>query len=241
MQVEAGSADGEPRRIRANPASALFNELTAIFEKTGGVVGEMMRVLSPLAHQIYFAVLYGSAAKQSDRATSDIDVLIVTDELTLEQVFAATERAEKHLARTVSPTLYAAAEFHRRRKAKHPFLTKVLGGKTSSCSEAKMPSPLDNLAAVGQLKVEPPVQQEIDGLLRSGAVRIADAEKDGNRVSRVASLSRTTRRTRSPWPPFDIAAIAQTIATSCFRCCLTLSDRPTRSGGCSIQPTRSGT
>jgi predicted nucleotidyltransferase len=129
--VDSGLAvlDGEPRRIRANPASALFNELTAIFEKTGGVVGEITRVLSPLAHQIYFAVLYGSVAKQSDRATSDIDVLIVTDELTLEEVFVATERAEKHLARTVSPTLYTAAEFHRRRKAKHPFLTKVLGGK----------------------------------------------------------------------------------------------------------------
>ena len=121
--------DGEPRRIRAVPSSALFNELTAIFEKTGGVMGELRRVLSPLANEIYFAVLYGSIAKQSDRATSDVDILIVTEDLTLEDVFAATERAEKRLGRTVSPTLYTAAEFHRRRKAKHPFLTKVLGGK----------------------------------------------------------------------------------------------------------------
>lgn len=43
-----------------------------------------------------------------------------------------------------------------------------------------MPSPLDNLVAIGKLKTEPPVQQEIDGLLRSGAVRIADAEKRSN-------------------------------------------------------------
>jgi predicted nucleotidyltransferase len=108
--------DGEPRRIRAAPSSALFNELTAIFEKTGGVVGELGRVLSPLAHQIYFAILYGSMAKQSERATSDVDLLLVTDGLTLEAVFAAT------------------------------------------------------------------VQQEIDGLLRSGAVRIADAERESNSV-----------------------------------------------------------
>jgi predicted nucleotidyltransferase len=121
--------DGEPRRIRADPSSALFNEITAIFEKTGGVVGELRRVLAPLTHASYFAVLYGSVAKQSDRATSDIDVLIVTDELALEDVFAATERAEQRLGRKVSPTLYTASEFHRRRKAKHPFLTKVLGGK----------------------------------------------------------------------------------------------------------------
>jgi hypothetical protein len=43
-----------------------------------------------------------------------------------------------------------------------------------------MPSPLDNLVAIGKLKTEAPVQQEIDGLLRSGAVRIADAEKESN-------------------------------------------------------------
>lgn len=43
-----------------------------------------------------------------------------------------------------------------------------------------MSSPLDNLVAIGKLKTEPPVQQEIDGLLRSGAVRIADAEKESN-------------------------------------------------------------
>jgi hypothetical protein len=43
-----------------------------------------------------------------------------------------------------------------------------------------MPSPLDNLVTVGKLKAEPPVQQEIDGLLRSGAVRIADAQRESN-------------------------------------------------------------
>lgn len=43
-----------------------------------------------------------------------------------------------------------------------------------------MPSQLDNLVQIGTLKTEPPVQQEIDGLLRSGAVRIADAEKASN-------------------------------------------------------------
>ncbi len=39
-----------------------------------------------------------------------------------------------------------------------------------------MPSPLDNLVAIGQLKVEPPAAAELAGLLRSGAVRIKDAE-----------------------------------------------------------------
>jgi hypothetical protein len=40
-----------------------------------------------------------------------------------------------------------------------------------------MPSPqLDNLVRIGQLKAEPAAQAELDGLLRSGAARIKDAE-----------------------------------------------------------------
>lgn len=41
-----------------------------------------------------------------------------------------------------------------------------------------MPSPphLDNLVRFGQLKAKPAAQVEIDGLLRSGAARIEDAE-----------------------------------------------------------------
>lgn len=39
-----------------------------------------------------------------------------------------------------------------------------------------MPSPpLDNLVRIGQLKAEPPTQIELDGLIRSGQVRLEDA------------------------------------------------------------------
>jgi hypothetical protein len=40
-----------------------------------------------------------------------------------------------------------------------------------------MPSQLDNLVTIGKLKAEPPAQEEIDGLLRSGIARITDAER----------------------------------------------------------------
>ena len=35
--------------------------------------------------------------------------------------------------------------------------------------------PLDNLVRIGQLKAEPPAQAELDGLIRSGRVRLTDA------------------------------------------------------------------
>ena len=37
-------------------------------------------------------------------------------------------------------------------------------------------SPLDNLVRIGKLKAEPPAQTEFDGLVRSGLVRLRDAE-----------------------------------------------------------------
>ncbi|MHB1706618.1 MAG: hypothetical protein ACYCSH_11350 [Acidithiobacillus sp.] len=37
-------------------------------------------------------------------------------------------------------------------------------------------SKLDNLVRIGQLKAEPPAQAEFDGLVRSGLVRLRDAE-----------------------------------------------------------------
>ena len=42
-----------------------------------------------------------------------------------------------------------------------------------------MPSPqLENLVKIGKLKVEPPAQTELDGLIHSGTVRLADAGND---------------------------------------------------------------
>ena len=38
-------------------------------------------------------------------------------------------------------------------------------------------SQLDNLVRIGQLKVEPPAESEIAGLMRSGLSRLADAER----------------------------------------------------------------
>ena len=40
-------------------------------------------------------------------------------------------------------------------------------------------SPLDNLVKIGKLKAEPPAQAEFNGLVRSGLVRLRDAENAG--------------------------------------------------------------
>ena len=119
---------GRQKRYQANPAASIFQELRAIIEKTAGVPGRLRAALAPLGDRIRLALLYGSVAKQTDTAMSDIDVLVVSNDLTLEEVFAALQDAERDLGRTVSPTLYTSEELRRRRRSGHPFLTRVLDG-----------------------------------------------------------------------------------------------------------------
>jgi predicted nucleotidyltransferase len=107
----------------------LFRELCAIIDKTSGVAGQLKEALSPLVTSISLAVLYGSVAKGTDRATSDIDLLIVADDVPLERLYELLEPVEQKLARRVSPTMYTTKEFRERRAAQNPFLTKVLSGK----------------------------------------------------------------------------------------------------------------
>jgi predicted nucleotidyltransferase len=117
------------KRYQANRTSPIYDELRSIVEKTAGIPQVLRAALEPMRARILFAVLYGSVAKAKDTAASDIDVLVVGRELALEDIFQVLEPAEQRLRRRISPTLYSPEEFLKRRRAKNPFLTKVLGGK----------------------------------------------------------------------------------------------------------------
>jgi predicted nucleotidyltransferase len=119
---------GRQRHYQANPDAPIYDELRSIIVKTAGFAEPLRAALAPLGRRIDLALLYGSVAKGTAIATSDIDLLIVANDLTLEDLYAAVSPAEKQLGRKISPTLYTVAEFARRRDKKNPFITKVLAG-----------------------------------------------------------------------------------------------------------------
>ena len=84
--------------------------------------------LEPLADRISLALVYGSVASGTDTASSDIDLLIVADEVTLEDIYSALIPVEAELYRRIHPTLYTSREFADRKSAHSAFLTNVLGG-----------------------------------------------------------------------------------------------------------------
>jgi predicted nucleotidyltransferase len=121
---------GNQKHYQANEDSPLFEELCNIIEKTVGLQEPIRGALEPLAGRIKLALIYGSIAKQSDTSASDIDLLLVSDNLNLEEIYAALAPVEKLLDRSINPTLYTAAEIEQRRKSKNSFLTRVLDGPT---------------------------------------------------------------------------------------------------------------
>ena len=117
---------GNQKHYQANPDSPLFVELTGIVKKTVGLKQPLLNALEPLQKNIDLAFVYGSVAKGIDTANSDIDLMVVSDELTLEKIFSAIISLEAQLGRSVNPTLYSSKEFSQKRKTKNGFIYKVL-------------------------------------------------------------------------------------------------------------------
>lgn len=117
------------KRVQANPATPIFEELRGLVEKTTGVAARLREALTPEGERLALALLYGSVARQTDVSSSDIDVLLVSDTLTQEEAFALFEDAEDRLGRKIHPTIYTREEFGRRRRNRNPFLEQVLSGK----------------------------------------------------------------------------------------------------------------
>jgi predicted nucleotidyltransferase len=107
---------GNQKHFRANTGSPIFSELQAIIQKTIGLKEPLQRALEDHRQQIKAAFVYGSVAKKSDNARSDIDLMVVGDKLVYSDLYEALQNAEKIIGRTVNPTILDAAEWQKKRQ-----------------------------------------------------------------------------------------------------------------------------
>ena len=117
---------GRQKHYQANAGSPLFGELCGIARKTVGLAEPLREALMPLTPRIVAAFVFGSVAKQRDTAASDIDMMVVSDDLTYAHVFGALEPASAKLGRTINPTVYSRQELAKRRREGNAFVTRVL-------------------------------------------------------------------------------------------------------------------
>jgi predicted nucleotidyltransferase len=121
---------GRQRHYRANAKAPIYAELKGIVTKTIGAADPIRHALEPLRKRISTALIYGSLAKGADTAASDIDVLVVGDDLMLEDLYKVLNRVEHALGRKVNPTLLTNNEFMKRRATQGSFVNKVLAAPT---------------------------------------------------------------------------------------------------------------
>jgi predicted nucleotidyltransferase len=128
--VVAGLANstlkGNQRQISANLQSPLFKELSDLTRKVMGADALITEALRPIEQKIEVAFLYGSVAKQSDTAESDVDLMLVGSDLTLSEVLEQLLPVEEMLCRKVNPTCYTVGEFNKRLSDTDSFVNKVL-------------------------------------------------------------------------------------------------------------------
>ena len=120
------SRQGNQKHYQANAAAPVFAELRGLVHKTMGLADVLRTALAPLTAQIERAFVFGSVAKQTDTAQSDVDLLVVSDSLGYGGLFAALEAATRTLGRTINPTIYTPADFLARLQGDNAFVTRVM-------------------------------------------------------------------------------------------------------------------
>lgn len=116
---------GNQKHYQANRDSPIYPELHSLIVKTVGLVEPLRQALAPLAKQIDAAFVFGSVAKKTDRADSDLDVLILSDKIGYTEAFEALQRAERQLARSINPTVMTRADWKRKRRLQDSFARRI--------------------------------------------------------------------------------------------------------------------
>jgi predicted nucleotidyltransferase len=117
---------GNLRLFQANSKSPVFSELVTLTRKTLGIEPMLREALLSLSPQLRAAWIYGSVAKQTETAASDVDVMLVGENLVLGEVLERLLPLEEGLGRKINPTCYSLAEFERRRAEPDSFVNRVM-------------------------------------------------------------------------------------------------------------------
>ena len=122
------TVEGNQTWFQANAASPVFSELRSLIRKTFGVAAILRSALEPLADSIRMAFVYGSVAAGKEKGGSDIDVVVVGDRISLDDIAGVLADAQETLGREVNASVYRTAEFCHKLASGHHFLSSVIGG-----------------------------------------------------------------------------------------------------------------
>lgn len=113
---------------RANSQSPIFSEIKGLVTKTIGIHDVIRSSLASVAPEIQIAFVYGSIARQQERANSDVDLMVVGN-TSFGEVVSALGPAQRTLGREINPNVFAADEFRAKLASGNHFLRSVMKEK----------------------------------------------------------------------------------------------------------------
>ena len=119
------SRSGNQKHYQANRQRPVFTELHHLIVKTVGIVDPVRRALAPFAKQIVAAFVYGSVAKRTETAASDIDLMVISDSVSYADLFKTLQATERVLARPVNPNVMTRAEWRAKRNQAGSFVSRM--------------------------------------------------------------------------------------------------------------------
>jgi len=122
------STVGKQVFYQANQEHPEYPELRALLAKTTGVFQMLKTALAPLSSRIDLAFVYGSVARGEEKATSDIDLMVIGT-ASLDEVLDAVGPVEKQLGRPVNPTIYSREDLKARLRSGNHFLQSLKTSK----------------------------------------------------------------------------------------------------------------
>ena len=125
--IFTSSLSGKQRYYSLNKQYPLFDELKSIIFKTIGVEGALKEMLASIAGAKK-AFIYGSFARDEEKAGSDIDLLLVGN-FSEDELIEKLSPLETKLQREVNYTIYSPREFAQKSKKEGSFLNEVLKTK----------------------------------------------------------------------------------------------------------------
>jgi predicted nucleotidyltransferase len=126
---EAGLLDrervGNQLRYSANRSHQVYPELTGILRKTVGLADVLIEALAPLADSIEISFIYGSLARGTETAGSDVDLLIVGP-ADFGSVIDSLHGVQKKLGREVNAKVFTRREWNAKIKSGDAFVAEIL-------------------------------------------------------------------------------------------------------------------
>lgn len=124
LQLVSARRSGNRLYYRANVEHPLYSDIHSMVLKTSGL-GDYLKKRLSAREDITFAFVFGSMASGEERATSDIDLMIIGS-IGLRAVSGLLADFRLTVGREVNPHVFGIDEFLKRKKEDEHFISAVL-------------------------------------------------------------------------------------------------------------------